>query len=195
LEQHSQTEDSTRSREILEDQLRECFGRAVYSHKTHEKCADILLARGHSLRLFQIALSAITTAGFVSVFFGSGNTGAAIGACVSTVLLCINAYMKNYDLADLAQKHRQAASEIWLVREQMLSLLVDLKMGQRPIEQLQSCRDKLTSQLHKAYGKAPSTTAKAYKEAQMALKYSEELSFGADELDSLLPASLRRHTA
>ena len=30
---------------ILEGQLRECYGRTVYSHKTHEKCADILLAR------------------------------------------------------------------------------------------------------------------------------------------------------
>lgn len=27
---------------ILEGQLRECYGRVVYTHKTHEKCADIL---------------------------------------------------------------------------------------------------------------------------------------------------------
>ncbi|MEH0992030.1 hypothetical protein V7J87_28835, partial [Klebsiella pneumoniae] len=28
---------------ILEGQIRECYGRVVYSHKTHEKCADILI--------------------------------------------------------------------------------------------------------------------------------------------------------
>lgn len=45
LEHHSQTNDSVESRKILEGQLRESFGRVVYSHKTHEKCADILLER------------------------------------------------------------------------------------------------------------------------------------------------------
>jgi hypothetical protein len=26
---------------VLESQIRECFGRVVFSHKTHEKCSDI----------------------------------------------------------------------------------------------------------------------------------------------------------
>src|ERR1051326_5720686 len=42
LEHHSQTDDTPNSRAILESQLRENYGRVVYSHKTHEKCADIL---------------------------------------------------------------------------------------------------------------------------------------------------------
>ena len=45
---------------ILEGQLRECFGRVVYSHKTHEKCADMLLSRLARIKLWQIILSAIT---------------------------------------------------------------------------------------------------------------------------------------
>ena len=40
LEPHSRTDDSPNARAVLEGQLRECFGRVVYSHKTHEKCAD-----------------------------------------------------------------------------------------------------------------------------------------------------------
>jgi hypothetical protein len=51
LEQHSQTDDSPDSRAILEGQLRECFGRVVYSHKAHEKCADILLSRLDRIKL------------------------------------------------------------------------------------------------------------------------------------------------
>ena len=42
MEQHSQTSEIDDYRRILEGQLRECYGRVVYSHKTHEKCADIL---------------------------------------------------------------------------------------------------------------------------------------------------------
>ena len=43
--------------ELLEGQIRECYGRVVYSHKTHEKCADILLRRSGRIKMAQIALS------------------------------------------------------------------------------------------------------------------------------------------
>ncbi|WP_415059292.1 hypothetical protein, partial [Haliea salexigens] len=45
MEQHSQTNYTPETRKVLEGQLRECYGRVVYSHKTHEKCSDILLSR------------------------------------------------------------------------------------------------------------------------------------------------------
>ena len=50
MEQHSQTDDTPQSRATLEGQLREQYGRVVYSHKTHEKCADILLKRHDRIR-------------------------------------------------------------------------------------------------------------------------------------------------
>src|SRR5271157_3412716 len=80
------------ARDMLEAQLRECFGRVVYSHKTHEKCADILLSRQSRIKLAQIGLSAITTAGFVGAMFGSGQVAAILGMLVSTGLLALNAY-------------------------------------------------------------------------------------------------------
>jgi hypothetical protein len=77
MEQHSQTEDTPDSRRILEGQLRECYGRVVYSHKTHEKCADILLSRLAKIKLWQIILSATTTAGFLgAIFENKGDVGA-----------------------------------------------------------------------------------------------------------------------
>ena len=129
METHFQTNDSNESRKILEGQLRESFGRVVYSNKTHEKCADILLERLSTIKLWQIILSAITAGGFVSTFLGAGNVGAAIGVLISTILLVLNAYTKNYDLGELAQKHKQAANDIWLIREKYLSLITDLAMG------------------------------------------------------------------
>ena len=99
MEPHSQTDDTPHSRGVLEGQLREAYGRVVYSHKTHEKCADILLSRLARIKLSQIILSAITTGGFVAVVFGAGKVGAAAGVLVSTALLVLNAYTKNYDLA------------------------------------------------------------------------------------------------
>ena len=109
MEPHSQTEDSVGSREILEAQLRECFGRVAYSHKTHEKCADIYLKKQAAIRLWQIILAAATTGGFFAALFGAGKIGSSIGVLISTALLVLNAYTKNYNLGELVQKHKQAA--------------------------------------------------------------------------------------
>lgn len=192
MEHHSHTEDSPDSRRILEGQLRECYGRVVYSYKTHEKCTDILLSRLAAIKLWQIILSAVTTGGFIAAVFGAGKGGAAIGIGVSTILLVLNAYTKNYDLGELAQKHKQAANDLWLIREEYLSLLTDLAMGEKPIEALQTERDELLGELHSVYGGAPSTTFQAYRKAQAALKRSEDMTFSDEEIDAFLPTELRR---
>jgi SMODS and SLOG-associating 2TM effector domain family 4 len=192
LEPHSPTNDTLESSPILEGQLRECYGRVVYSHKTHEKCADILLERLSTIKVWQIVLSALTTAGFISTFFGSGNVGAGIGVVISTALLVLNAYTKNYDLGELAQKHKQAANDIWLLREKYLSLLTDLAIGRKSLDALQEDRDKLLTELHSVYAGSPSTTYQAYKKAQEALKRNEDMTFSDEEIDAFLPKELKR---
>lgn len=175
----------------MQAQIRECFGRVVYSHKTHEKCADILLLRHSRIKLWQIILSAITTGGFIAAIFGAGKIGALIGIIISTILLILNAYTKNYDLGEMIQKHKQAAARLWRIREMYLSLLTDLKMGNMPIETMQSKRDVLLQELHLAYSDIPSTTHKAYCEAQRALKTKEDMTFSDSEIDAFLPKELR----
>lgn len=192
MEQHSQTNDTPETRKVLEGQLRECYGRVVYSHKTHEKCSDILLTRLSTIKLWQIILSAITTGGFISTFLGADEIGAGIGVIISTLLLILNAYTKNYDLGELAQKHKQAANEIWFLREKYLSLLTDLAIGEKPIEQLQIERDTLLESLHSVYSGSPSTTFEAYKKAQDALQTKEDMTFSDEEIDAFLPKELKR---
>jgi hypothetical protein len=192
MEPHSQTDDTQDSRRILEGQLRESYGRVVYSHKTHEKCADILLSRFAKIKRWQIILSAITTAGFIGAVVGAGIIGAIIGVIVSATLLALNAYTKSYDLGELAQKHKQTANDLWLIREQYLSLLTDLAMREKPIEALQAHRDALVAQLHAAYSSAPSTTSDAYKKAQEALQHNEDMTFSEAEIDAFLPKELKR---
>jgi len=203
LEQHSQARDNLERRKILEAQIRECFGRVVYSHKTHEKCADILLSRLSNIKLWQIILSAITTAGFIATLFDTGKVGILIGIIVSTLLLILNAYTKNYDLGEIAQKHKQAANDLWLIREKYLSLLTELAMGEKPTEDIKTVGDKpiddikkerdvLLEDLHSIYSGSPSTTSKAYRKAQDALKINEELTFSDEEIDAFLPKELRK---
>ncbi|MGR3174963.1 MAG: SLATT domain-containing protein [Candidatus Scalindua sp.] len=192
MEQNSQNNRSQEPLCILEGQLRECFGRVVYSHKTHEKCSDILLSRLSTIKLWQIILSAITTGGFIAAMFGAGNIGVIVGIIISTSLLVLNAYTKDYDLGEISQKHKQAANDLWLIREKYLSLLTDIKMGSKTQEELIAIRDELANELHSVYSGAPSTNLKAYRKAQDALKKFEDMTFSDNEIDAFLPKELKR---
>jgi len=164
----------------------------VYSHKTHEKCADILLARLSRIKLWQIILSAITTGSFIAAVFGAGKIGALVGILVSTALLVLNAYTKDYDLGELSQKHRQTGADLWIIREKYLSLITDLRVKGKPIETLQAERDDLLEELHSVYSGAPSTTYQAYRKAQEALKQLEDMTSSDEEIDAFLPKELKK---
>jgi SMODS and SLOG-associating 2TM effector domain family 4 len=183
---------TTENINVLEGQLRECYGRVVYSHKTHEKCADILLERQGCIKFWQIVISAVVTGGIVSTFFGSKEVGAGISALLSASLLALNAYTKDYDLGEIAQKHRQAGADLWIIREKYLSLLTDIRVGDVAIELIRSKRDTLLDELHAVYVGAPSTNFEAYSKAQDALKNLEDMTFSDQEIDAFLPKELKR---
>lgn len=177
---------------ILEAQIRECFGRVVYSHKTQEKCADILQSRHKYLKVIQIILSALITTGLVVKLFGDNQIALYVSVILSTILLALNSYMKDYDLGEIIQKHTNAATELWNIREFYLSLLVDIKSKVVSIEQIIIKRDELQNKLLNIYSGSPRTYSKAYKEASSALKLNEELTFSDEEIDTFLPLELRK---
>ena len=183
----------TDSTDILEGQLRECYSRVVYTHKTHEKCADILLTLHRRIKFWQIALSALVTGGIASTLCDDWKVVLTIiTAVLSTILLALNSYTKDYDLGEIAQKHRQAAADIWLIREKYLSLLTDLRAGVLQPNDIRKERDALLAELHVTYKGAPSTDYKAYKKAQDALKKLEDMTFSDAEIDAFLPKELKR---
>lgn len=180
------------TRILIEGQLRECYGRVVYSHKTHEKCADILLMRLSRIKLWQIILSAVTTGGLIAVVLGTGQLGAIVSILTSTALFGLNTYTKDYDLGELALKHRQTASDLWIVREKYLSLLTDLRIGKKNINEIQLNRDALLDELNIVYKRAPITNFNAYKKAQEALRELEEMTYSDKEIDAFLPNELKK---
>lgn len=179
---------------ILEGQLRECFARAAWTHKAHEKCADIVLAKHNRIKLWQVILSALTTTGVLANVFGAVKWAGMISAVLSALLFSINLFVRGHDFGEIAKKHADAASNLWLLREKYLSLLVDLKMGTLDLAAMQQQRDLLLDQLHNTYKGAPRTMHKAYQKASKALKVNEELTLSDEEIDRFLPAELKRGT-
>lgn len=179
---------------LLESQIREIYGRVVYTHKTHEKCADILKKRSNYFKYSEIILSAITTTTILGVIFGEGRIFEIVAALTSTSTLALTLYTKEFDLLSIAERHKSTALEILEIREDLLSLLVDIRIGNKNIENLQSRRDKLLQNLNNAYKGAPQTINEAYQTASKALKENEEFTFSDDEIDKFLPESLRRNS-
>jgi hypothetical protein len=179
----------------LEAQIRECFGRVVYSTKTHEKCADNCMGRLRRIKIIQIALSALTTGGLVTVLLGSANVSqaaAVTATLLSTALLVVNAYTKDVDPGRQAETHKKTATELWNVRESYLSMLTDLHVEHVNLVSMRKQRDELQAALVAIYASAPRTTGKAYGQASKGLKQSEELTFSDEEIDKFLPAKLRK---
>jgi hypothetical protein len=179
-------------RYAFESQVRECFGRCAYTHKTHEKMAE-----GHStwlrrLKWGQIILSALTATGAVGIIFDKTSTAAYATLTLSVALLILNSYAKDLNPGQEAQKHRETASDIWNVREAYLSLLTDIRDLTLEIPRLRERRDELQAQLYKIYRAAPHTSGKAYAKAQDALQKNEELTFSDAEIDAFLPGPLKR---
>lgn len=176
---------------FLEAQIREVFGRVVYTHKTHEKCADILKKQSDFFKCAEIALSALTTTSILIVVFKDGLYYQCIAALLSTLLLALNLYSKDFNLLAIAEKHKRAALDILEIREHLFSLLIDIRIGNKEIEQLQHIRDELNEQLVNTYRGAPKTSNKAYQIASKALQQNEEFTFSDEEIDKFLPKKLR----
>ena len=187
----SQTElESPAAMFSLEGQLREMYGRAAYTHKTHEKMADGYIRRYRVIKTVEIALSAVAAGSLLIAVFGDSKGATVIGAVLSTVLLGLTLYFKEASLGEQAQKHTEVGAKLWGLRESLLSLLVDMRDGRSP-DEVRLERDQINRLLENVYKNAPRTNGRAYAAAQRALKSNQELFFTDEELDRMLPAKLR----
>jgi hypothetical protein len=185
LAQH--TPDTT-----LEGQLRECFARVVYSHKTHEKQGDICASTLTRYKIAQIILAATTTSGSLAMLFSDQFLLKLATASVSLIALFVSGYMKGFDPGAAAQKHRDTAADLWAIRESYLSLLTDFSNGAISDDLARKRRDDLQNALAAIYKSAPGTTPKAYGKAQEGLQKLEDYTFKPGEIDKFLPSALKR---
>jgi SMODS and SLOG-associating 2TM effector domain family 4 len=175
----------------LEDQVRECFGRVVYTHKTHEKMGDHCASVLQRYKIGQVVASITTAASASFAVFLPANWIKIVAAFAALGSSWISIYMKSFDPGGTAQKHRATAS-IWPIREAYLSLLTDLRMKRITDDEGAARRDELNAQLAAIYKGAPQTNGKAYAAAQKALKCDEDYTFSDAEIDHFVPTSLRK---
>ena len=175
----------------LESQIREAYGRVTYTQTCHDKSINTLLKRNDTIQLWQIILSALTTSGFIIAIFSDDAIASYLGALVSLALLFLNTYTKNFNLTESAGEHKSASDLLWKIREEYVSLLTDFEL--LVAEEIMKKRDNLQNRTSEVYTNSPRTDAKSYAAAQKALKIDEEQTFSEQEIDVMLPNSIRRN--
>lgn len=174
----------------LESQIREAYGKVVYTQTCHDKYINRVLRINDSIKMWQIILSAVTTSGFIVAIFSDDKIASVLGAIISLGLLILNTYTKNFNLIETAQEHKAASDLLWKIREEYISLLTDFEI--LDADKIMNKRDELQERTAAVYSNSPRTDGKSYRAAQQALKTEEEQTFSEEEIDIMLPNAIRR---
>ena len=179
---------------LILSQVRESFGRVVYSHKVHEKQADICFSKHRWQQGVLIGLTAIGSVTFLTEVVGLLANRTAASLTTSLVALLVtwaSLGAKTFNYFEEAEAHRATASQLWTVRESYISLITDLMSGDISGVDAQVRRDELQEKVYAIYSVAPRTSGRAFKRAQDGLKNNEEMTFNPREIDLFLPEALR----
>lgn len=161
-------------------QVREAFGRVVYSHKTHEKQADICFSKHRWQQGVLIALTAISSGTFLAAVVGLLGAPALTSLATSSIALLVSWMSlgaKTFKFEEEADAHRSIASRLWDVRESYISLIADLMSGSVADAEGRERRDELQEAARDAYANAPRASTKAYEQASEGLQHNEEMTF------------------
>lgn len=177
-------------KEKLYSQIQDEYGMVTYSYTTHLKMAKQLKKDNKRWKCAQILLSAISTSAFIGIFFSNEKWISIVGTLISTALVVINSYLKELDHSGDSKNHLQTSKELWMIKNEYLSLLTDFDM--LSMEDIRKIRDDLLQKTGNIYKNELDTDEKAYNEAQKALKDDEEQFFTQEELNKMLPKHLRK---
>ncbi|WP_345311800.1 SLATT domain-containing protein [Kocuria gwangalliensis] len=175
-------------------QVRESFGRVVYSHKVHEKQADMCFRRYRRQQGLLVVLTAISSGTFLVSVLGVLARPELASLATSFIALLVTMTSlgtKTFKLGEESEAHRDIASQLWDVRESYLSLISDLMSGATSDSGARARRDELQGAARATYADAPRTTDKALAKARKGLKDNEEMTFASHEIDLFLPEALR----
>ena len=179
---------------LILSQVRESFGRVVYSHKVHEKQADICFCKHRWQQGALIGLTALGSVTFLTEVVGLLANRTAASLTTSLVALLVtwaSLGAKTFNYSEESEAHRATASQLWSIRESYISLITDLMSGDVSSSDAQARRDDLQEKAYAIYSTAPRTSGRAFKRAQQGLKNNEEMTFNPYEIDLFLPKARR----
>ncbi len=171
----------------LRGQIVDLHGKVVYTYTAHHKIQNRLEGLNSGVKIAQIALTAISTGGFLATVITNQYLLAWIGGIASALSLGLNLYMKDSNLSFRIKNHKDAADELWDIREKYSSLITDF--DDLSLDEARNRRNEIQREWSCINKKYPGTDKKGYKAAQKSLQYEEEQTFNEGEADLFLPAT------
>lgn len=184
--------DSNSNFNSIEDSIKNTYMRIVWSHKIHEKQADILSSRFKRYEVIGIICSSLTAAGIVSLIFYDPFLIKLATATISFISILINLFLKSFDWHNKIKSHKITAQKLLFIRDKLEMLLLKSKIRNNNLKDLLKNYEDLQTELHKIYSNAPNTTDKAVKLAKTSLSVNKDNEFTDEEINSNLPKNLQR---
>lgn len=169
----------------LKAQIKENYGKVLYSYTTHIKKAETLKFWNKFFTLFQIILSALTGTSLFSLLFISEQWISIAGTIVSIALIIVTGISKSFMFIERSDSHIKAHNMYWKIVQDYVSLITDFDSLET--NDIIKERNHLIERTDFVNNIAPKTDSSSYKKAQRALQHEEEQTFNKGEVDSLLP--------
>lgn len=104
----------------------------------------------------------------------------------------ITTYFKSYDLKSLQKQHKKTAVELLELREDLVSVLCDIKTGRYTEEELKVKRDLMLKRKIDIAKNTIDPDDKAVNKASDNLKNRKDNTYSDNEIDSFLPILARK---
>ena len=179
-------------KQTLTENVRTTFAAVVWTHKIHEKDADINLRYSKWVKNFNIISSTITCGGVFAILNDWGFPFLNFISGLASITAIAMTFLQNYyNFEEKANVHKKVAIELLTIRDNLLELLCEIKNFQISEIEASAKFKGILKNLDIIYKLSPITSDKAYIAAQNALARNGEYSYTSEEIDRFLPPSLR----
>lgn len=170
--------------------IKDSFGRVVWTHKVHEKQAEIYTICADLLDWASVIFSVLTSAALLYVLL-EPDTRLNISVILSFLALISRLLQLVFNPRVKRDAHKSTAKQLWSIKERYINLIADIKSETFPLDLIIQKRDALTEELTVIYSNALQTSAHTMNMARRALNVKDEHTFNHGEIDSFLPEGIR----
>lgn len=160
-------------RKELTSRVEDVLVSITWTHKIHEKQAEICSSHATKLNVASIAATALTGSGALGLFASDDFVLKLATALLAFVSLLLYMLTMAFDFPGKAASHRHAAKNFLALREEGRDLLSELKGERVSSESARACYDMLRGKYSIACSLAPQTGVAAVEKATAALKEGE----------------------
>ena len=174
-----------------EDRFRQLYWRIIWTHKIHEKQADIYSAERQMVDYSAMVLTAVSGCGILATGWLASPPYNVIPIAIAAAAIFLDVKSHVTDYGALVADQRTSAKRFLSLREEALDLIAAAHDGALDPDWASSALEHFELEFERACSDSPRTTPKAVSQAEKALANGDGVATD-EEIDRFLPENLRR---